>query len=389
MWSVSSVHHALRLSHWLISHHWPVRLVVAWVTSWVSAGRKVLVVGLASSSSIRVHAHSFSIVWSVLPRTVSTVSRSDSVEVRVMAVRWHGIESWAMRTHEKGRPVASVVIVRRFVLASLSLLAFVNVEVVVAPERVRCHEFSSVSLVEITTIHRHHASWTGTTTELISSVWWGVVIPLGITSPQSDPHCEVGLSSFRVSPLVSVFVIFNRIRLEVLLPRSLLIFAASWIGFVVFLPVLLLLILVLRTFNILSVLFVPVGFWVVPTLFLLSLITFFVLFFSFLIILSWKCIVELFAFWMAALGLSSFCLLRLPFLCRRARLLLFRQWLLVSWILVIQWVFRKSCIHSCDTPSSLDLFHTLDLAFFMADDFHRVDLVQLVKFADTSFDQFY
>ena len=287
MWSVSSVHHALRLSHWLISHHWPVRLVVAWVTSWVSAGRKVLVVGLASSSSIRVHAHSFSIVWSVLPRTVSTVSRSDSVEVRVMTVRWHGIESpRAMRTHEKV-PVASVVIVRRFVLASLSLLAFLNVEVVIAPERVRCHEFSSVSLVEVTTIHRHHASWTWTTTELISSVWWGVVIPLGITSPQSDPHSEVGLSSFRVSPLVSVFVIFNRIRLEVLLPRFLLIFAASWIGFVVFLPVLLLLILVLRTFNILSVLFVPVGFWVVPTLFLLSLITFSILFFSFLIILSW------------------------------------------------------------------------------------------------------
>ena len=34
------------------------------------------------------------------------------------------------------------------------------------------------------------------------------------------------------------------------------------------------------------------------------------------------------------------------------------------------------------------IIHAFDLAVFMADDFNRIDLVQLVKFADTSFDQF-
>lgn len=244
-----------------------------------------------------------------------------------------------MRTHEKVWPVASVVIVRRFVRASLSLLALLNVEIIIAPERVRGHEVSTVSLMEVTAIRRHHATGTGTTTEVFSSVRWGIVIPLGITSSQSDPHREVGLSSFRVSPLVSIFVIFDRIGLEVLFSGLLLIFTASWIGLVVFLPVLLLLIPVLRTFNILFLLFVLVGFGVVPTLFLRSLLAIFVLFFSFLVILFWKCIVELFALWVAALGLASFCFLGLPFLCRRTRLLLFRQWLLVSWILIVQGIF--------------------------------------------------
>lgn len=224
------------------------------------------------------------------------------------------------------RPVASVVIVRRFVLASLSLLALLYVEIIIAPERVRGHELSTVSLVEVAALHRHHASGAaGTTTELVSSVLRVIVVPLRVTSPQSDPHCEVGLSSFRVSSLVSGFVIFNLGCLEVLFSRFLLILAASRIGLVVFLPVLLLLILVLWTFNILSILFVPVGFWVVPTLFLLSLITFFLLFIAFLFVcLFWKCIIELLALLMAALGFASFCFLRLPFLCRRTCLLLFR-----------------------------------------------------------------
>jgi len=382
------VHHALRLSHLLISHHLPVRLVIAWVTSWVSAGRG-LVVWLVASSLIRVHAHSFSIVWSIWPRTISTVAGSPTVVIRVMTVRGHGIESSrSVRTHEKVCPVASVVMVRRFVLASLSLLALLNVEVIIAPECMRRHEVSSVSLVEVTAIHRHAASGTGTTTELISSVRWGVIIPLGVTSPKSDPHSEVGLSSFLVSPLVSVFVILDRICLEVLPSRFLLIFATSRIGLVVFLPVPLLLVLVLWTFNIFFILFVLVGFWVVPTLFLLSFVTISILFLCFLFAFSWKCIVELFALWMGtALGFASFCFLRLPFLRRRACLLLFRQWFLVSWILIVQGVFRKSCIHSSDTPSRLDLVHALD-PVFVADDFHRVDFVQLVKFADTSFDQF-
>jgi hypothetical protein len=123
-----------------------------------------------------------------------------------MTVGWHRIVSLSsVRIHEKVWPVPSpVVIVRRFLLASLSLLARSNIKVIVAPELVRWHVVSWVSIVELSSLHWHHASLAGTTPELFPFVSMGVVvIPFRATSSKPDSYLEVGaLSSFLVSPLV-------------------------------------------------------------------------------------------------------------------------------------------------------------------------------------------
>lgn len=106
-WSVSSVHHALGLSHWLASHWWPAVLEVAWGTSLVSGGWVALVVGFASSS-FRIH-HSLSILGSAGSWAVPTVAGS-AVVVGV-AVWWHGIVSWAARVHEEGWPVSGSLVI--------------------------------------------------------------------------------------------------------------------------------------------------------------------------------------------------------------------------------------------------------------------------------------
>lgn len=386
VWSLSSVHHSVRSTHWLFSHHWPFGLEVAWVAPWFSTRRMILVVWLASSSLIRVHAHSFSIVLSLWTRTVAAVAGSDAVVERLMTVGRHWIIAWSLRMHEVlAASVASLVVVRSSCVRSPLLLLWVsNIEVIVASELVRRHKFSFSLMMEVS-VHWHHASVTWSTTELIPFVRMGIVIPLaGIwaTSAESDSNLEVSLllPSFHVSALVPVFIVFNCISFELFL-TSLAFIVTGWTTtssalHVVLLVSSLLLVFVLWTSLIIFILFVPVGFWVVPTLFLLFLIAIFVMLFAVLLVLVGESIIELSAFLVATLAFGFaflFLFFRLLFLGGRARLLLLRQWFLVSWILLVQGILRKSCIHSGDTPSRLD--HTLDLAVFMTDNFHRVDLV--------------
>lgn len=138
---------------------------------------------------------------------------------------------------------------------------------------------------------------------------------------------------------------------------------------------LLLLVFVFGSFGNLFILFVLVGFWVVPTLFLLFMIAIFIMIFSFLFVFIRK-IIKAFLALMLTGTLFAFVLLlfrllwSIGFLSWRARLLLFRQWFLVAWILLVQGILRKSCVHSGDTPSYLDLLHAFDLTVFMADNFH-------------------
>jgi len=392
VWSVSSVHHAVGSTHWLVSHHWPVRLKVAWVAPLVSARRMVLVVWFASSSLIRVHAHSFSIILSIWTRTVATVAGSHAVVERLMTVGRHWVVAWSMRMHEVlAASVTSLVVVRSaLVRTPLLFLRVSNMEVIVASELVRRHKFS-ISLMMEVSVHWHHASVTRSTTEVIPFFRMGIVIPLaGIwaSSAKSDSDLEVSLllSAFHVSALVPIFIVFDRVSFELFLTR-LAFLVLGWTTSEALRVILLafsslLLVLVLWTSLIIFILFVLVGFWVVPTLFLLFMIAIFIVLFAFhLFFVRWESIVAL-CFWAFLMTTPAFgfafllLLFRLLFLDgRRARLLLLRQWFLVSWILLVQGILRKSCIHSSDTPSRLDLFHALDLAVFMADNFHRVDFV--------------
>ena len=62
-------------------------------------------------------------------------------------------------------------------------------------------------------------------------------------------------------------------------------------------------------------------------------------------------------------------------------MLLFGLRLLVAWIALVQGILGESGVHCSDTPSGLDLVHAFDFAFLVADDFHRVNLVELVELA--------
>lgn len=107
--SLSPVLCALRLSCWCVSHRGQIALEVALEASWVSSS----VVGIWTSSLLRVHWWPLAIFVSLWPARISTTVSSSSVIVGIwsilsMSVR---IESWALRRHEKVRPVTSSLVI--------------------------------------------------------------------------------------------------------------------------------------------------------------------------------------------------------------------------------------------------------------------------------------
>lgn len=237
-------------------------------------------------------------------RAVATIAGLNAIVERIVTVWPHGIvAAWSIRVHEVVTPVRwSFIVVWSIMWPSLLLAGLTHMEIIVTSEWIRWHELA-ISLVMEVLVHLNHTLVTRSASELtlkgrilvvVSLAWIRSLASLATTKSSSD--LKVGLlgSSFHVSALVPVFIVLDGVGIESILSRpAFIVTSGAWTSscFSILLLVStslksspLLLVPVLWTFNILFILFVLVGFWVVPTLFLLFLIAILILVFTLLIV---------------------------------------------------------------------------------------------------------